>query len=88
MYIYFIYSVYRHKIFCIWAHYVFYITCTSYCSNNGIDYTQNKQRKSYAEKCFSKDPPTLELLVINGPEESIKHEAVASTLSNDNICMK
>ncbi|KAL6423858.1 hypothetical protein ACFW04_010355 [Cataglyphis niger] len=56
-------------------------------SNNGIDYTQNKQRKSYAEKCFSKDPPTLELLVVNGPEESIKHEAVASILPNDNICV-
>ncbi|GAB1863852.1 hypothetical protein CAJAP_04931 [Camponotus japonicus] len=56
-------------------------------SNNGIDYTQNKQRKNYAEKCFSKDPPTLELLVINGPEESIKHEAVASILPDDNIHM-
>ncbi|XP_029669115.1 uncharacterized protein LOC115238987 isoform X2 [Formica exsecta] len=54
-------------------------------NNDGIDYTQNKQRKSYAEKCFSKDPPTLELLVVNGPEESIKHEAVASILPNDNI---
>ncbi|CAL1679732.1 unnamed protein product [Lasius platythorax] len=56
-------------------------------SNNGIDYTQNKQRKSYAEKCFRKDPPTLELLVVNGPEESIQHEAVASLLPDDSIHM-
>ncbi|XP_072766759.1 uncharacterized protein [Anoplolepis gracilipes] len=56
-------------------------------SNNGIDYTQSKQRNSYAKKCFSKDPPTLELLVINGPEESTKHEAIASILPNDNIHM-
>ncbi|XP_029155592.1 uncharacterized protein LOC114928494 [Nylanderia fulva] len=56
-------------------------------SNNGIDYTQSKQRKSYAEKCFHKNPPTLELLVINELEESIQHEAVASLLPYDNIRM-
>lgn len=56
-------------------------------SNNGIDYTQNKQRKSYAEKCFRKNPPTLELLVINGLEESILHETVASVLPGDSIHM-
>lgn len=54
-------------------------------SNNGVDYTQRKQRKKYAEQCFSKDPPILEKLVITGPEESIKHDAVASKLPADSL---
>ena len=33
----------------------------------GTDFTQHKQRKKYAEMCFGDEPPTLELLVINGP---------------------
>jgi len=53
-----------------------------------VDYTQSKQRKKYAEQCFGKDPPTLEVLVIKGPEESIKHESIASKLSADSIRMK
>ncbi|KYQ49941.1 hypothetical protein ALC60_10962 [Trachymyrmex zeteki] len=56
-------------------------------SNNGTDYTQSKQRKKYAEQCFGKDPPILEKLVIKGPEESIKHDSVASKLPTNNIRM-
>ena len=33
----------------------------------GTDFTQHKQRRKYAEMCFGEEPPTLELLVINGP---------------------
>jgi len=63
--------------------------CKSCYSNNGVDYTQSKQRKKYAEQCFGKDPPTLEVLVIKGPKESIHHEIVASQLPDDSsIYMK
>ncbi|XP_018351864.1 PREDICTED: uncharacterized protein LOC108754213 [Trachymyrmex septentrionalis] len=54
-------------------------------SNNGVDYTQSKQRKKYAEQCFGKDPPILEKLIIKGSEESIKHDSVASKLPNNTI---
>ncbi|XP_012529037.1 uncharacterized protein LOC105832531 [Monomorium pharaonis] len=53
-------------------------------SNNGVDYTQSNQRKKYAERCFGKDPPTLEVLVIKGPKESIQHDSVASKLPSEN----
>ncbi|TGZ53112.1 uncharacterized protein [Temnothorax longispinosus] len=64
-----------------------YQPSNSTVSNNGVDYTQNKQRKKYAERCFGNDPPTLEMLVIKGPEESIKHDTVASKLPDDSIRM-
>ncbi|KAG7200494.1 hypothetical protein KM043_001060 [Ampulex compressa] len=47
-----------------------------------IDYTQHMQRKNYAQKCFGKSPPTLELLIINGPDESWKDETVSTKLGN------
>ncbi|XP_011647278.1 uncharacterized protein LOC105433592 [Pogonomyrmex barbatus] len=56
-------------------------------SINGIDYKQNKQRRKYAEQCFGKDPPTIDLLVVKGPEESIQHNIVASKLPNETIHM-
>ncbi|KYM81789.1 PREDICTED: uncharacterized protein LOC105624928 [Atta cephalotes] len=56
-------------------------------SNNGVDYTQSKHRKKYAEQCFGKDPPILEKLIIKGSEESIKHDSIASKLPNNTIRM-
>lgn len=53
----------------------------------GIDYTQAKQRKDYTKRCFGKDPPTLELLAINGPRESIQHHKLASLLPSIDISM-
>lgn len=53
-----------------------------------MDYTQSKQRQKYAQRCFGKDPPTLEVLAIKGPEESIQHDIVASELPTDSLRMK
>lgn len=58
-------------------------------SDHGMDFTQSKQRKKYAEQCLGKDSPILETLVIKGPEENIQHDIVASKLTaNDSIRMK
>lgn len=64
------------------------LLCKPGYSNNGMDYTQSKQRKKYAERCFGKDPPTLEVLAIKGPEEFIQHDIVASELPTDSLRMK
>ncbi|CAK9794695.1 hypothetical protein ANTPLA_LOCUS78 [Anthophora plagiata] len=49
----------------------------------GVDFTQQKHRKRYMEKCFGEDPPTLELLVINGPSMPVK--STSTNLPNENI---
>ncbi|CAK9807472.1 hypothetical protein ANTQUA_LOCUS5213 [Anthophora quadrimaculata] len=49
----------------------------------GVDFTQQKHRKRYMEKCFGEDPPTLELLVINGPSMPVK--SASTKLPNENI---
>lgn len=69
-------------------HFIYYIMCKYYYSNNGVDYTQSKQRKKYIEQRFGEDPPSLEVLVIKGPEESIQHDSVASKLPHDSLHMK
>ncbi|XP_018402618.1 PREDICTED: uncharacterized protein LOC108779658 [Cyphomyrmex costatus] len=56
-------------------------------SNNGIDFTQNKQRKKYVEQCYGENPPILEKLVIKGPIESIQHDCLASKLPTNSIRM-
>lgn len=53
-----------------------------------MNYTQRKQRKKHAEQCLGKDPVTLEMLIIKGPEESIQHDIVASKLPDNSIRMK
>lgn len=80
------YEMFYYSTHCIL--YALSITCKPCYSNNGTDYTQSKQRKKYAEQCFGKDPPILEKLVIKGPEESIKHDSIASKLPTNNIRMK
>ncbi|KAL0123869.1 hypothetical protein PUN28_006008 [Cardiocondyla obscurior] len=56
-------------------------------SNNGVDYTQSKQRRKYGEQCFGENPPTLEVLVIKGPEQLIQHESLISKLPDDPLPM-
>lgn len=56
--------------------------------NDGIDYTQEKQRNEYAKQCLGENPPTLELLVVKGPKESVAHDDLASMLPNDTINIK
>ncbi|XP_011882394.1 PREDICTED: uncharacterized protein LOC105570063 [Vollenhovia emeryi] len=56
-------------------------------SKNGVDYTQSKQRRSYGEQCLGENPPTLDVLVIKAPEQSVYHDSVASKLSTDSIRM-
>ncbi|KOC59189.1 hypothetical protein WH47_11265, partial [Habropoda laboriosa] len=51
----------------------------------GIDFTQQKQRKRYMEKCFGANSPTLELLVINAPSMPVIDKDVSTNLSNENI---
>ncbi|XP_076678597.1 uncharacterized protein LOC143374363 isoform X2 [Andrena cerasifolii] len=51
----------------------------------GTDFTQHKQRKKYAEMCFGDDPPTLELLVINGPSIPLIQKDVSLKLPNESI---
>ncbi|XP_068978196.1 uncharacterized protein [Bombus flavifrons] len=51
----------------------------------GIDFTQQKQRVKYAEKCFGDNPPTLEVLVVNGPSMPLSHEGVSKELPNENM---
>ena len=48
----------------------------------GTDFTQHKQRKKYAEMCFGDEPPTLELLVINGPSIPLIQKDVSIKLPN------
>ncbi|XP_032674615.1 uncharacterized protein LOC116845703 isoform X2 [Odontomachus brunneus] len=64
-----------------------YETSKPIVKNTGIDYTQAKQRENYAKQCFGEDPPTLESLVIHGPQESIHHRDLASVLPSDTIRM-
>ncbi|KAK2586012.1 hypothetical protein KPH14_010580 [Odynerus spinipes] len=52
--------------------------------STGIDYTQEKQRKNFTEKCFGKNPPMLETLVVKAPSCPISDPEIASKLS-DNI---
>ncbi|OAD52040.1 hypothetical protein WN48_03332, partial [Eufriesea mexicana] len=51
----------------------------------GISFTQQKQRRRYAEKCFGDNPPTLEVLVINRPGISLSQKDVTIKLPNENI---
>ncbi|KOX79813.1 hypothetical protein WN51_11424, partial [Melipona quadrifasciata] len=51
----------------------------------GVDFTQQKQRKKYAEACFGDDPPILEVVVVNGPTRPISHEDISNKLPNTNI---
>lgn len=53
--------------------------------STGINFTQQRQRKKYAEECFGDDAPTLELLVVNGPSLPIAHEELAAKLPNVNM---
>ncbi|EFN77082.1 hypothetical protein EAI_07591 [Harpegnathos saltator] len=55
--------------------------------NTGINYTQTTQRTNYAKQCFGEDPPTLESLVIRGPQESIQHRDLALVSPFDTIHM-
>ncbi|KZC10511.1 hypothetical protein WN55_01948 [Dufourea novaeangliae] len=51
----------------------------------GIDFTQHRQRKKFAEECFGDNPATLELLVINGSSKSFVHEEVATKLADETM---
>lgn len=51
----------------------------------GTDFTQHKQRKKFAEMCFGDDPPTLELLVINGPSIPLIQKDVSLKLPDESI---
>lgn len=53
--------------------------------STGTDFTQHKQRKKYAEMCFGDDPPTLELLVINGPSIPLIQKDVSLKLPNKSM---
>lgn len=52
--------------------------------STGIDYSQEKQRKNFAEKCFGKSPPKLDRLVVKGPNCTINDRDIAAKLP-DNI---
>ncbi|KAG6794904.1 hypothetical protein HZU73_09353 [Apis mellifera caucasica] len=51
----------------------------------GIDFTQQKQRKKYAEACFGDNPPILEVLVVNGHSIPLSHKDILAKLPNENI---
>ncbi|XP_047356824.1 uncharacterized protein LOC124951863 [Vespa velutina] len=53
--------------------------------DTGIDYTQERQRRNFTENCFGVNPPTLDTLVVRGPNSSISDREVASRLTNDII---
>ncbi|XP_012283491.1 uncharacterized protein LOC105701371 isoform X2 [Orussus abietinus] len=53
--------------------------------HTGIDFTQHKQRKEYIEKCFGKDAPTIELLVMNAPDQHILHNKVPNNMENEKV---
>ncbi|XP_031842728.1 uncharacterized protein LOC116431438 isoform X2 [Nomia melanderi] len=55
---------------------------------SGIDFTQHKQRKKYAENCFGDNPATLELLVINGYNMPFAHEDISKRLPNESTSAK
>lgn len=57
------------------------------CRHNGIDYTQNKQRRDYGDQCFGEEPPILESLVVKGPETSMQFNDLPS-ISSFNLHMK
>ncbi|XP_076295407.1 uncharacterized protein LOC143216338 isoform X2 [Lasioglossum baleicum] len=49
----------------------------------GIDFTQRKQRKKYAEECFGDKPATMELLVVNGSSKILISEDESTELLNE-----
>nr|XP_050854342.1 uncharacterized protein LOC127065671 [Vespula vulgaris] len=53
--------------------------------DTGVDYTQEKQRRNFTENCFGIKPPTLDTLVVRGPNSSISDREIASRLTNDVI---
>ncbi|KAF7397914.1 hypothetical protein HZH68_009136 [Vespula germanica] len=53
--------------------------------DTGVDYTQEKQRRNFTENCFGIKPPTLDTLVVRGPNSSISDREIASRLTNDII---
>ncbi|XP_043265986.1 uncharacterized protein LOC122405367 [Colletes gigas] len=53
--------------------------------STGIDFTQHKQRKKYAEQCFGDDTPTLESLVITAPDVPWVHKDLSTKLPSEKI---
>ncbi|XP_053975497.1 uncharacterized protein LOC128874619 [Hylaeus volcanicus] len=62
-----------------------YMDASPDIKSTGIDFTQHKQRRKYAEKCFGDDPPTLESLVINATNIPWAHKDVSAKLPNEKI---
>ncbi|XP_043270509.1 uncharacterized protein [Venturia canescens] len=54
-------------------------------TSSGIDFRQNKQRREYAEQCFGKEPPTLELLVATGPERPWVDDEINMKMPDENV---
>ncbi|XP_043672256.1 uncharacterized protein LOC122631083 [Vespula pensylvanica] len=53
--------------------------------DTGVDYTQEKHRRNFTENCFGIKPPTLDTLVVRGPNSSVSDREIASRLTNDII---
>ncbi|XP_058808112.1 uncharacterized protein LOC131673819 [Phymastichus coffea] len=54
----------------------------------GLDFTQNKNREQYAEKCFGENPPVFESLKVKCLNQKWKHEKAAQKLPNASISTK
>lgn len=64
-------------------HIVKYSDAVPETKATGIDFTQCKQRKKYAEECFGDNPATLESLVVNGTSKILISEDESTELLND-----
>lgn len=53
--------------------------------DTGVNFTQQKARQDFAKRCFTNNPPKLEILVIKGPNVPFTHEYVSIELPDTQI---
>ncbi|XP_033324728.1 uncharacterized protein LOC117219596 [Megalopta genalis] len=53
--------------------------------STGIDFTEHKQRKRYAEECFGDDPAIIEVFVVNATSRILMDEDESTELSNETL---
>lgn len=71
---------------CLFVHLMIMLTYQNFfSSSNGFDFTQHKQRKEFAEKCFGDDPPIFETLKVISKDEKWKHKKAQHKLPNEII---